>query len=100
MMDSLESEDEREKKRKLDEMSDAIKKSDEKMRPTRRKQTKRWRNLTNKWRITRRSHMKRWTNFCRQLTIREEGDDRYKQINERIANMEKEISDTNGKMCK
>ena len=100
MMDSLESEDEREKKRKLEEMSegkstrprddamflrreiiDVITRSDEKMDTCLQ---------TINGSVGSQLHGMNTTS----TKMKEEGDDRYKQINEIIANMEKKSPTT------
>ena len=111
MMDSLESEDEREKKRKLEEMSegkstrpsedamflrreiiDTITKSDEKMKTYSKKADEKMYKLLQTVNDSVGSQLNGINTTIAKM--KEECDDRYKQIHERIANMEKKISDT------
>ena len=129
-MDSLESEDEREKKSKLEEMTegkstrpsedamflrteiiDAIKRSDEKMEAYSKKQTKTWTSSTEQWKITKTDEQ--MDTFLRTITVtvgtqlhgmnstiakvKEEEDDRYRQINERMTKTERNILDMDEK---
>ena len=127
MMNSLESEDKREKKRKLEEMSegkstrptedamflrreiiDAIKmetfskkagekmdKFDETMEKYSKKTDEKMDNFLQRINESDGTQLNGMNTTIAKM--KDEGDDRYKQINERIANMEKKISDIDEK---
>ena len=96
LMDTLESE-EREKKRNLDEVSEGkltrpsedalfLRKEKSTFSKDQKKRTKkRWKSFYRKSRIQSGTAPRDGLNHC------ENGDDRYKQISERITNMEKKI---------
>ena len=109
-MDTLESEEQREKKRKLEERCEgkSTRPSEDAVFLRREIVDALKRCRMKEWKVTRRKQMKRWIKFLQTITdsvatqlqgmnttiakMKEEGEDRYKQINERIANMEKKIS--------